>query len=156
MSDRIAVMNEGRLVRLDTPRELYENPEAHFVASFIGEATIMRLTAAGPGAARPDGGDRHVAVDHERADGTPFHLAVRPEKARLGAPAAGENAIPATVEETLYAGDVTKVILRLSTGEPAIVKLANREDDPALAPGTRTAFVWRPEDGRLLREGPNS
>ncbi len=150
MSDRIAVMNEGRIVRLDTPRALYEDPQAHFVAGFIGEATIIKLTDP---SARPDDPDHRVSAD---PTGKAAYLAVRPEKARLGRPGEGDNAIPATIEETLYAGDVTKVILRLATGEPAIVKLSSDDGEMSLEPGTRTTFVWRREDGRLLHDGPRS
>ena len=84
MSDRIAVMNQGKLVRVGTPRELYEDPRDPFLAEFLGEANLL------PGKVRAAGGvscfraaRAEIDVGCEAGTGTKDNPRVRPEKITL-------------------------------------------------------------------------
>ncbi len=92
MSDRVAVMDKGRLVQLGTPRELYDRPATAFVADFIGEMNLLpgtvRRGGAGGGALHGAlaGGSGAGARRRRCRPGPPSRLAVRPEHVRLSAP----------------------------------------------------------------------
>lgn len=83
MSDRIAVMDGGRVLQVDTPEAIYERPATRFVANFIGTSNFLTGTLGG-GRLGVDGlGNIAVPDGHGHPDGTPVHLAVRPENVRL-------------------------------------------------------------------------
>ena len=82
MSDRIAVMNEGHLLQVGSPEEIYERPATRFVADFIGRTNFLEGTVASPGELVLANGVR-VAVDSDLPGGTSAALTVRPEKFHL-------------------------------------------------------------------------
>jgi spermidine/putrescine ABC transporter ATP-binding subunit len=150
MADRIAVLHEGSLRQLGTPREVYGHPASAFVARFIGAANIFRVEAV-----RPEGG-RLLLTIHDRLSiaarddgrarpGGTLSAMVRPEQVRLGEAAAGlENAMTARVAAIAYAGAVARCQLvvagdsHLSATVPA--------DDAALerlAVGDEVRIGWR-------------
>jgi len=101
MSDRIAVMNQGRIVQLDTPRRIYREPACQFVADFIGTGNLV-----GASLARQDGTVLACYADGQRlrlppgtqgADGQPITTAIRPESVRLAGPAAPVDAAASRV-----------------------------------------------------------
>jgi spermidine/putrescine transport system ATP-binding protein len=82
MSDRLAVMEGGRLLQLGAPEEIYDRPRTRFVADFIGDTNLLAATAEGTGAARlPDG--TVIRVEHDAAAGTQLTIAIRPEHVGL-------------------------------------------------------------------------
>ncbi|MFM8154816.1 MAG: ABC transporter ATP-binding protein [Actinomycetes bacterium] len=102
MSDRIAVFNEGRIVQLGTPADIYEFPASEFVAGFVGTSNLLRDETA-----------RAVLG----SDGT---WSIRPEKIRI-APAGsaaieGERAVAGTVREVIYVGMSTRMVIDLAPG----------------------------------------
>ncbi|MGX9966774.1 ABC transporter ATP-binding protein [Roseomonas sp. F4] len=121
ISDRIAVMNKGRLEQLGTPREVYERPATRFVATFIGRANIF--------VSRDGRSEDGIPLD--AADGT---LVLRPERVTLDdAPAEGPNAVSGTVELLSFLGTGTQAVLRLAGGRQLLV-----EGPAALADRFRT------------------
>ena len=90
LSDRVAIMNGGRIEQMGTPRELYERPATDFVANFLGVSNIFegRVIGRQDGEARVAIGPIQVSVAWEPGleAGGPVRVAVRPEKIRLGAP----------------------------------------------------------------------
>jgi len=115
MSDRIAVMNGGRIEQMGSAEELYEFPRMRFVGSFLGtcnfiEATVVSRSGNGAVVATPVGNlrvefrHRTAACDKER-----FTLGIRPEKVTLHTDGVAhtENCIPVTVKELLYIGSET-------------------------------------------------
>jgi spermidine/putrescine transport system ATP-binding protein len=122
MSDRLAVMNAGRVEQVGAPRDVYEDPETLFVADFLGVSNLMDAIAHG---AR-DGGCRVVLDRFEleaRAGGGdvsgPAKIVIRPERVELephGAPS-GPNRLPAMVERLVYVGSAVQVIVRAATGQ---------------------------------------
>ena len=101
MSDRIAVMRDGKVLQIGTPEEIYERPTVRFVADFIGEANILDATCVAAGRFRLVGGAELTVGDSTAVAGTA--LVLRPERARLGA-AEGEQSLAGTVEQVVYDG----------------------------------------------------
>ncbi|MDX2194400.1 MAG: ABC transporter ATP-binding protein [Gemmatimonadales bacterium] len=158
LADRIAVMGGGRLHQVGTPAEVYEQPRTRFVAGFLGEAVVL----AGRAAWRPGG-----LGTVQRADGSAFtvatpaappadgevEVALRPEWLDLVPPGqapAGENALPATVEDVIYLGETLHVLARLADGSPARVALRNEGRPVPWRRGDAALLVWDPADGQVL------
>jgi putative spermidine/putrescine transport system ATP-binding protein len=112
LSDRIAVMNAGRIEQLGAPREIYERPATRFVADFIGASSVLRVTVVDARTVELANGVR-LAVDlgESVAVGQLLELLLRPERVALMA--TGTNVLPATVDTAMYLGDHSEVRLRL-------------------------------------------
>ena len=155
MSDRVSVMDQGRIAQLADPQTLYDAPANRFVASFIGEANITTVTALA------------TARDHleittgwgvtVRAPAQP-HAAgcacmVRPEKITAvpsGMLPTGQNGVNATVREAVFMGDGTRYAMQTATGETLLVRQPNRAGLPALRPGEAALLTWAIADTRLV------
>ncbi len=129
MSDRIAVINQGRIAQIDRPRELYEAPASRFVAEFIGEAALLpvefRENAAWCAGCRLQGAR---IADRSR----PQYLVLRPEKLDLlsGATGGDWNRFPGRVREVVYQGDSVLVSIQLEGG--TLVNLRKASDRSSL------------------------
>ncbi len=150
LSDRVAILDRGRIVQEGTPVEVYERPRTAFAAGFLGDATLFRGVVE-------DGGVRVAGAllrtgDALPAPGTAVTLAVRPEKVSL-APAGPDtpdcNALPATVRGTVYAGAASTVLLDGPGGLDLKVFIQNREA-PRLEPGAAVRLTWSPAHTVLL------
>jgi spermidine/putrescine transport system ATP-binding protein len=156
MSDRIAVMNEGRIVQVGDPRQIYEEPETAYVADFLGVSNLMDAQARGR---NPDGqsrvmiGDVEVAAAQGDVEATgAVKLVIRPERARIEEQgAAGANRIPAMVDRTVYVGSTMQVIARLPGGQMVQVLIPNRGGAEAYPQGTPISLFLPPDDLRVLR-----
>ena len=149
MSDRIAVMDRGRVLQIGSPVEIYEHPTSRFIAEFIGESNLLtgRMTAGGveidgatvpvPGAGGPEGAE--VA------------LLLRPEQIRLE-PAAPNEApmLRGHVIDEVYQGSLRRYLIKIM-GQNVTVEVPNRPDLAQLPPGSDVALYWRPESGVVLR-----
>jgi spermidine/putrescine transport system ATP-binding protein len=157
MSDRLAVMNAGKIVQIGTPREVYEEPADTYVADFLGAANLMEISvesAGPPGALRL--GDWALTSERCEADGTgstPFqaHAVIRPERVRIEVHgSAGENRVPAMVERVVFLGSATQVMLRLAPGVPLQALVQNDGEHPDLAQGTPVHVYLPPDALRVL------
>jgi spermidine/putrescine transport system ATP-binding protein len=131
MSDRVAVMQAGRVLQVGAPREVYDRPARRFVADFIGEINVLdgELLELCAGHARvrlPGGAERSAGLPPAPVAPGPVHLAIRPERAALAAPSA-ETVLQGTVENVVYFGTGTNVHLELDDGTPFVVRLQHRE-----------------------------
>jgi spermidine/putrescine transport system ATP-binding protein len=122
MSDRLAVMNAGRVEQVGAPQDVYEDPQTIFVADFLGVSNLMDATAKGAsdGACRVelDGFDLRGSAGDTDVTG-PAKIVIRPERVELephGAPA-GPNRLPGMIERVVYVGSVIQVIVRAATGD---------------------------------------
>ena len=161
MSDRIAVMNGGRIAQLGAPAEIYENPRTAFVAEFIGETNLLTGIAGAVHATR-----RHVrdAAGRERLvpdrpflrTGAALCIAVRPEWLDLCRPdavPAGENALTGIVADVIYLGETLHVVVDVGAAEPVRVALRNEgvlQNPLAWRVGDAAAVAWRPDDAEVL------
>jgi spermidine/putrescine transport system ATP-binding protein len=156
MSDRIAVMNAGRILQLGTPHEIYHAPTERFVADFIGDTNFLELPVAEvngavatvtlPGGARararlPDGMSPRA--------GETVTLVIRPEQARLVED--GPADLDGRVESAIFFGTDTHVHLRLSDGQEFILRRQNIADTPEPEPGARIGLRLSPGALRVLR-----
>jgi putative spermidine/putrescine transport system ATP-binding protein len=140
MSDRIAVFNDGRIVQVAPPAELYENPADAFVAGFVGTSNLL-----GPDSARKILG----------RDGT---FTVRPEKIRLvdvDAPGPGDGECSATgvVSDVAYLGAETRYTVTLDTGDELVVteqNLTTKSTDALAARNRPVRLIWGEQYNRLL------
>jgi spermidine/putrescine transport system ATP-binding protein len=152
MSDRLAVMNAGRIVQIGTPRQVYEEPADTYVADFLGAANLMEIDVVTPDAGALRLGD--WALTSQRCEATATgraHAVIRPERVRIEAHgSAGENRVPAMVERLVFLGSATQVMLRLAPGIPLQALVQNDGERPDLAQGTPVHCYLPPEALRVL------
>ena len=121
MSDRIAVMSDGRVEQVATPERIYEEPETVFVADFLGVSNLMPATAEGAadGACRVKHGDFALRASRGEIDRRgETHVVIRPERVSIEPyEANGENRIPGMVERVVYLGSSEQLVIRLATGD---------------------------------------
>ncbi|MFZ5789434.1 MAG: ABC transporter ATP-binding protein [Pseudomonadota bacterium] len=154
MADRIALMNQGRIAQLGTPRQLYEEPASRFVADFIGLMNLIEgRTAAGGLAA--DGLGRVLPAPVEGVPvGTAAALAIRPERVRVrpaGRAAAAES-IAGRIESIAYLGQDLILHVRVEgLVRPLVARLGAGQDVPCnLKEGVSVVCDWARERARLL------
>ncbi|MGH2930078.1 MAG: ABC transporter ATP-binding protein, partial [Solirubrobacteraceae bacterium] len=116
MSDRLAVMNAGRIAQIGMPRDVYEEPADAYVADFLGAANLMEVEVISEGALRV--GDFALASNRcEQTTPGPAHAVIRPERVRIETHgSAGDNRVPAMVERVVFLGAAIQVMLRLAAG----------------------------------------
>jgi spermidine/putrescine transport system ATP-binding protein len=163
MSDRIAVMDEGRIEQMDEPETVYERPATTFVAGFIGVSNLMpahvESSSGGRARVRLDAGVEIEADSNGLAGGDRCHAVVRPEKLliqRRDEPAPdGRPAVDGIVESSVYLGTATQIVVRLAGDVPMTVLVPNAdEDERARLPGggTNVRLSWAPDHIHLVRE----
>jgi ABC-type Fe3+/spermidine/putrescine transport system ATPase subunit len=152
MSDRVAVMNAGRIEQLGTPEEIYERPRTRFVAEFIGRMNFFAGRRV-PGGVEVGGGGT-IALPHGSAETSGEVLvAVRPERTALSRqpPAeATQLAVPCTVTEVLFLGPTREVHVAYQNGRRGLVELSNLGGAPAFSPGENAWLSAPPEACRTL------
>jgi putative spermidine/putrescine transport system ATP-binding protein len=141
LSDRVAVMNAGRIEQLGTPREVYERPATAFVADFMGASTVLDARAVDGRTVELAGGHRVQArLDRALTPGAGVRLMIRPERVELGG--SGANALPARVASAMFLGDHWEVRLDLDGGARL---LATVRGSAALEPGERVTVTLPPD-----------
>ena len=154
MSDRIAVMNDGKVEQLDSPREIYERPATRFVAGFIGTSNLLTGEVAsvvdGSALLTPSADERIVVPlgDRSGAAGERLELTVRPEKMAISTdrPDGEGCALRGTVKEVVYLGTSTNYTVTASTGEEIVVFEQNGSSPLSSADrGDQVWLTWRPE-----------
>ena len=149
MSDRLAVMNAGRIVQIGTPREVYEEPADNYVADFLGAANLMEVEVISAGALRI--GDFALTSQRCAAAAGTAHAVIRPERVRIEEHgSAGENRVPAMVERVVFLGSATEVLLRLAPGIQVQALMQNDGSRPDLVQGTLVSVYLPPDALRVL------
>jgi putative spermidine/putrescine transport system ATP-binding protein len=146
VADRIVVMSAGKVEQVGTPREIYQRPASRFVAEFIGLTNIFAGNIDATGSFLTEGGER-FAVSPEREAGAVTAFAVRPEQISLHddlGESQGLGILPATVEDVVYRGSLTEVIVRTSSGMPIVVHRQNADlpSQNELRPGQPVVASW--------------
>jgi spermidine/putrescine transport system ATP-binding protein len=145
VSDRVAVMHQGRVLQVDAPQALYERPANRFVAEFIGESNLLeaRVDAVSDLRTEVSIGPLRLGLTCETcpAVGSAITVSIRPEKIDIQrAPtAAAGNVCAATVEEAVYLGTDTRYRMRVTDSLSLVVQEQNR-GVPLLAPGAVVAI----------------
>src|SRR5262245_35852430 len=155
MSDRVALMNRGRIAQVGLAEDLYERPTSRFVAEFIGESNLLE--------GRIETADDGPVFVHEQArlgvsggasglrPGQACTLMVRPEKIALGPAEAGpRDGVPGTVEAVVYVGEFTRYQVRVAPTVVLGVKAANTHAVFRAKPGDSVRLRWAPSDAYLV------
>ena len=155
ISDRIVVMNEGRVEQIGTPSEIYNFPRTHFVASFVGTLNLLSGQVVDPASGKIVVGGQELRTSHalNSADtGKQRMLAVRPEAIVLEAPANGRNTLAATVEEVNFLGAVVRIRTRV---DQSVISLDIFNDPNRRLPerGQPVALGFSHENLLVLEEG---
>ena len=143
MSDRIAVLRDGRIEQVGAPAAVYERPANPFVAGFVGTSNVLAGRAAA------------------ELVGEPGTFTVRPEKIQVLGPdaeaPAGHCQAAGTVRDVAYAGPVTRLTVTLEVGGELVVlqqNLSTTSAEVAELAGSRVKLVWRPEHNFRLSPAP--
>ncbi len=161
MSDRLVVMNAGRIEQLGTPRAMYERPATRFVANFLGTSNIVsgRVDAEGDGFALTGlgPGERVLVPEGEQVyAGEQLDVAVRPEKTVLTPasepPPPGHCALRGTVTDVVYLGTSTSYRVEAAGGAEMAVYRQNVAALPGteVGPGQEVWLSWPPGHGHVL------
>ena len=136
MSDRLAVMSNGRVEQVGSPADVYEEPSTAYVADFLGVSNMM--SALGDGGGRVRLGDFQLtATGGETGALGRVRLVIRPERVRVeDHGTSGDNRIPGMVERVLYVGPTIQVVVHLAHGETLQAWTQNRGGDPPWKQGT--------------------
>jgi spermidine/putrescine transport system ATP-binding protein len=161
MSDRIAVMNRGRVEQVGDPEEVYERPATTFVAGFIGVSNLMPAAISGPGEVRLDHGPTLRVPTNGLAPGDYCNAVVRPEKLRIdtldAGGAADSNGLPrveGVVESSVYLGTATQIVVDLGGDVRMTVLVPNAsESERQRLPGggAQVSLSWDPEHMHLTK-----
>ena len=118
MSDRIVIMNNGRIEQIGTPKDIYERPETLFAATFIGENNIFH---------------------EERL------FSVRPEKVRV-VTTKTENVRSGTIQDIVYLGNIHKLIVHLDKEQTSVTSVLDFTDTREWEVGQKVGLTWDPQD----------
>ena len=156
MSDRIVLMNEGRIVQEGAPGEIYEHPRSVFASNFIGEANLLH----GEVAAVEDAGTR-VRVDGldvlapaaEVSGGEAVVVSVRPQRILLQAeasPDGADNCLPGVVQRRIFLGNLVRWLVEV--GPELVLTVESGADSTPFTEGESVYVTWRKDGSILLPE----
>jgi len=153
LSDRVCLMNHGRIEQLGSPSDLYFRPKTTFAADFLGESNIFLGTATVLD-------DRQCKIECSALGSTlvaegqisgPVNIMVRPERLGLFSSAqAGLNAVQATLTDVIFTGGVTRFMVDTLHGAQFMVAGLTVESGLAATPGAPVWVCWAPADTVLL------
>ena len=160
MSDRIAVMNVGRVEQIGSPREIYDHPATVFVAGFIGQANLWPATVKarhGTTATIEVAGRQIDVVDDDSgvAIGAPATFMVRPERMHVEQELGDDSrwTVVATVTDMVFQGPVVRYDLRLADGAAAVAHVPAGQGQMPM-PGDTVHASWADDAGVLLAGSP--
>jgi spermidine/putrescine transport system ATP-binding protein len=155
MSDRLAVMSNGRIEQVGSPSEVYEEPATAYVADFLGVSNLMDARAEGgdmDGRARVRIGDAELVAGQGDTDARgPVKITIRPERIRLEPQGTvGQNRLPGIVERVVYVGSTMQVMVHLAAGHPIQAWVQNQGEELPWRQGDAVAVHLPPEALRVL------
>lgn len=156
MSDRIAVMNSGRIEQVGTPTEVYESPASRFVASFIGETNLFegRVFGVEETIAYLELGNKKVPIP--KKDGIKVedkvHIAIRPERVKLFLQSEDQSVLlSGRCSERIYVGSHVKVVVELADGQQVTVNQPPEKGD-SFVPGREVFVSWDPMQAVVMSQ----
>jgi spermidine/putrescine transport system ATP-binding protein len=157
MSDRIAVMNRGRIEQVAGPEEVYDRPETTFVAGFIGVSNLMPATVEAGGAVKLDQGTTVRTDSSKFGAGDRIHAVVRPEKLQISMNGQQPDlpSVEGVVESSLYLGTATQIAVNLGDEVRMTVLIPNADEEERQrlpGGGAKVRLHWQPEHMHLVRE----
>lgn len=162
ISDRIAVMNRGRIEQLGTPDVVYEHPASVFVAEFLGTSNLLegKFTGVRDGSGWVDLGDGHVIripAETRVREGDRVHVGVRPEKISVNAANTpldpSVNALDATLLSSVFVGVSYQYFFETRNGRRLSAFDRNAGRGAVATAGDSMCLAWRPEHTFVIRAG---
>ncbi len=155
MSDRIAVMDAGKLLQVGPPEEIYERPANRFVADFIGQTNLLEGTVADTSTVVLANGVR-VAAASELDAGTKVALSLRPERAHIQArgampPSEASSSVDGVVSTVTYLGNALVYQVKLDWMEVE-VRDENAPGRQRFGPAAEVTVSWRPDSVSVVAE----
>ena len=155
LSDRIAVMNEGKILQIDKPDTLYHYPATRFVAEFVGTANLFEAnvtSSAGKSRIALDALDASLELSRELPGG-PVEVMLRPEQVSFVSHAsAGSVSIPVRVQTSVFVGAATRYQVVTKAGHVLRVDVSDVQSARPVA-GENATISWRIGDMRIYRDG---
>jgi putative spermidine/putrescine transport system ATP-binding protein len=162
MSDRIAIMNSGRIEQVGRPAEIYENPGSTFIARFLGEANLIPGTiesiVGGVATLRTQGGLRlRARAGRDLSADTAAHLFVRPERIDIAAAdattpdPAGANVATGRLTQTSFLGNILRHAVEIEPGVLVTVDVQNARADLFRSTDRPAALTWLGADSVILQ-----
>jgi spermidine/putrescine transport system ATP-binding protein len=160
MSDRIAVMNEGRVEQIGSPEEIYHTPATVFVANFIGVANLLPATVLGLAEGRAlvalEGDVRMECAEPrwEARAGAKGTVMIRPERLHFSEDGKG---LPVTLTAAAFSGPTLRLALKTAGGQEMIAHVPSDGPRPVIEAGRRYVVSWDADGARILppRMSPN-
>ena len=152
LSDRILVLDEGRVQQIGTPEEVYLRPRNRFVADFLGTANFFDGILERNGESvhiRLEHGDAVACADPGMSTGTAISAIVRPERILLASEGAGDG-LPARVSDVIYLGQSVRYHLQTRQGNEIVAASADR--GIRFAPGDAVRLSWPRDDVWVIPE----
>ncbi|PYN87013.1 MAG: Fe3+/spermidine/putrescine ABC transporter ATP-binding protein [Candidatus Rokuibacteriota bacterium] len=159
LSDRIAVLSQGRIEQIGTPNEIYESPASAFVADFIGSSNLLTAWVRGQ-----NGGDTTLETEHglvltlprvADVSGATVTLLLRPERFQVAAIGESDqivaNRFRARVRDVTYMGEDLHLRVLALEKQPLLVSIKNSKGTRAIVPGVAIELAIDPEDIHILR-----
>ncbi|CAN5840688.1 ABC transporter ATP-binding protein [soil metagenome] len=155
MSDRIGVMNQGKLLQVGEPAFIYENPQSRFVAGFIGEINLLEGVVEGPDAIRLNNGSI-IGIRTGQSSGQAVTVALRPERIELYD---RDEVIPeqllridGKVTRKMYYGDAFYYDVEVGLDHPIEAKEENRPGVETYDVGEETILCWDPGSSTVVTD----
>ncbi|KQY42662.1 ABC transporter ATP-binding protein [Rhizobium sp. Root483D2] len=140
LSDKVAILDKGRIVQIGEPETVYEKPLTRFAAEFLGDSNFLSGTVEN-GAVRLADGSLVKSTSPLPSAGSTVTLAIRPEKMSIAPAQTGENTMRARITTVIYAGPVLSYHLETADGLPLKLFAQNR-DGTVLSEGDNIALSW--------------
>ena len=156
LSDRIAVMNHGRIEQVDTATGLYERPVNMFVADFVGESNFVpgQVVSFDASYAMVHCGALclHCRFDGSARAGDKVLVGIRPERIAIASMVSERDVgHHATVTDAIYIGEGTRYVVRLSDDVLLVVKEQQRRNGAVFTRGDSVVLTWETDDARCFR-----
>jgi putative spermidine/putrescine transport system ATP-binding protein len=144
LSDKVCLMNHGRIEQLGSPADLYFDPVNRFVADFVGESNIMAGTLLEPDLLRTNAGTLMHVHGRQPVGETEVEVLIRPENVRIlhpGESPGDDNVVDAIVAQLSFVGGRTRVEATIGT-ERLIATRISARNDTAIQPGEKVRLAW--------------
>lgn len=154
MSDRIVVMNNGKIEQEGTPKEIYYHPKTKFVSSFIGETNLFDAVVTGKSdgilSLSSEAGNFRAAADSSFSEGDVVNVSIRPDKVLWNDAGSFEDGfnLEGAVKDFVFIGATTKIFVELSNG--AEFKVTRLSSQALPKKGEKIALHWKAEDGVVI------
>ncbi len=156
MSDRVVVMNEGRVEQIGTPFEIYNYPRSRFVASFVGTLNIVEATVVDPEHGRIAIDGQEIATTKGVIDARPGEvrsIALRPEAILLDGAGEGRNAMQGKIDDVSFLGAVVRIRVRFAESVISLDIFNSTVTQPP-ARGETVTVSFLPDDVLVLDASP--